>query len=185
MKSSPKRFLSYDEIFNARGNAYHEAMRLVPMARKNEFETGGGYLADHLLEGLKLHYIAIDPAEGFARKMEGLRAEWHLAPLTNLPLETGSVDVLLSVAGLHHPENRIAVFKEMRRVLRKGGRLGILEVTKGHYDAFLNVFVDRHNSMGHDGNFIDDQFSADLREAGFEITKDELQRYTWDLPTSI
>ena len=81
-------FHSYDEIFNKRGNAYHEAMRLAPLARKKEFEialsgaeivdgdvlcdlpSGGGYLADHLPRDLKLRYIAIDPAEVFARKMQ-------------------------------------------------------------------------------------------------------------------
>ena len=34
--------------------------------------------------------------------------------------------------------------------------------------------------MGHDGNFVDDQFRADLCDAGFTIIKDELRKYSWD-----
>jgi len=192
-------FHSYDEIFNKRGNAYHDAMRLAPLARKKEFEialsgaeivdgdvlcdlpSGGGYLADHLPRDLKLRYIAIDPAEVFARKMQVGRSEWHLAPLGKIPVKNDAADVLVSIAGLHHVEDRISVFREMRRILRIGGRLSILEIPKGAItDDFLNDFVDRHNSMGHDGNFVDDQFRADLCEAGFTIIKDELRKYSWD-----
>jgi SAM-dependent methyltransferase len=74
------------------------------------------------------------------------------------------------------------MLREMRRVLRPGGgRLSILEVPVGAAtDGFLNGFVDRHNSVGHEGRFVDDSFRADLAAAGFHIETDELCRYTWD-----
>jgi hypothetical protein len=73
------------------------------------------------------------------------------------------------------------MLREMRRVLRRGGRLSILEVPVGAAtDGFLNGFVDRHNSVGHEGRFVDDSFRADLAAAGFHIETDELCRYTWD-----
>jgi len=78
-------------------------------------------------------------------------------------------------------DDRHAVLREMRCVLRPGGRLSILEVPVGAAtDQFLNGFVDRHDSIGHGGRFVDDRFRADLTAAGFRIETDELCRYTWD-----
>jgi SAM-dependent methyltransferase len=125
--------------------------------------------------------IAIDPSDVFARTWRDKRVEWHLAPLAALPLPDAGVDALVSIAGLHHVGDRQAVLREMRRVLRPGGRLSILEVPVGATtDRFLNGFVHRHNSMGHEGRFIDDSFRADVTAAGFRIETDELCRYTWN-----
>ena len=192
-------FEAYESIFNRRGQAYHRAMQLVPGARRREFSaalehaglrrggvvcdvpSGGGYLADHLPPDLELRLVAIDPSDVFARTWQDQRVEWHLAPLTRLPIQDASVDALVSIAGLHHADDRPAALREMRRVLRPGGRLSILEVPSGATtDRFLNGFVDQYNSMGHDGRFVDDAFRADVTAAGFHVETDELCRYTWD-----
>jgi SAM-dependent methyltransferase len=192
-------FEPYDTIFNRRGEAYHRAMQLVPGARRREFSlaldrvglrhgavlcdvpSGGGYLVDYLLPNLEVRLVAIDPSEVFARTWEDKRVEWHLAPLHQLPIVDAGVDALVSIAGLHHVDDRPLVLREMRRVLRPGGGLYILEVPVGAItDQFLNGFVDSHNSMGHEGRFVDDTFRADLGAAGFRIETDELCRYTWD-----
>jgi arsenite methyltransferase len=59
-----------------------------------------------------------------------------------LPLADRSVDVILSGAGLHHlvpPKLRGALFAEMARVLKDGGRVGILDAGNGpEYSALLN-----------------------------------------------
>ncbi len=96
-------------------------------------------------------------------------------------MEDSTVDAIVSIAGLHHVDDRPPVLREMRRVLRPRGRLCILEVPVGAItDRFLNEFVHRHNSMGHEGRFVDDKFRDDLEAAGFRIETDELCRYTWD-----
>ena len=192
-------FEAYESIFNRRGEAYHEAMRLVPSARRNEFAqalaplvlkrggvlcdapSGGGYLADHLPRDLEIRLVAIDPSAGFARTWSDQRVEWHHAQLHQLPLGDASVDALISIAGIHHVEDRGAVFGEMRRVIRPGGQLCILEVPVGAIsDRFLDGFVDSYNSMGPEGRFVDDEFRADLVAAGFLAERDELRRYSWN-----
>ena len=47
-------------------------------------------------------------------------------------------------------------------------------------DAFLNGFVDAHNSAGHVGAFLDpERESAALREAGFSLEPMRRLRYAW------
>jgi SAM-dependent methyltransferase len=174
-------------------------MQLVPGARRQEFAlaldgvelkptavlcdipSGGGYLFDHLPSNFDIRLVAVDPSEVFARTWSNERIEWHLGPLDRLPLADNTADSLVSIAGLHHVEDRRSVFSEMRRVLRHGGALCILDVPVGATtDRFLNDFVHRHNSMGHEGRFVDDDFRMDLAATGFHIKSDELCRYAWE-----
>lgn len=191
-------FETYEHIFNKRGAAYHDAMRLAPHARDFEFAaalagldirdgavlcdlpSGGGYLFDHLPGRDGLRYIGVDPSAAFARTWGDRPGEWHLAPLDKLPFQSASIDSLVSIAGLHHVDDLAPVFTEFRRVLKPGGQLSILEVPSGAItDAFLNVFVAANNSMGHDGRFIDARFRGTLGACGLSIRSDKLCRYPW------
>jgi len=193
-------FKSYSEIFDQRGEAYHQAMKLSPDARNVEFATvleqakltdglvicdmpsGGGYLQDKLPANLHIHLISIESSRQFSRNFEdGNSVESHLCALDATPLDDASVDRVVSIAGLHHLEYRLDVFLEMKRMLRQGGRLCILEVPEGAITAaFLNEFVHEHNQMGHIGVFIDHHFRKDLAQAGFILKTDERRSYTWN-----
>jgi len=79
-----------------------------------------------------------------------------------------SFDAVVSLAGLHHVQDRRPIYREFRRLVRPGGRLGIIEVEPGSGPAaFLNGFVHTHSSMGHDGLFLSADDCEALREAGF------------------
>ncbi len=194
-------FETYADIFEKRGEDYHRAMSLAPDARANEFRavldhvtlrdgdvvcdipSGGGYLFRYFPGHPDLRLVTIDPTAVFARKWHDPRIEGHLASMHDLPFRDADIDVMISIAGLHHVDNRLAVFAEMRRVVRQGGQLCILEVAVGSIaDRFLNSFVDAHSSMGHRGSFIDDGFRNELRHAGWAIELDVPCRYTWDFP---
>jgi SAM-dependent methyltransferase len=187
-------FDRYADIFAERGAAYHGAMAACPSARHAEFEaaiaplegyegllcdmpSGGGYLAAHLPSGMR--YLGVDPSDDFIDACP-LGLERIKADVTNVPRADGSVDCLVSLAGLHHEADLGAVFAEMRRLLKPGGRAVIADAAVGTAPArFLNGFVDRNNPMGHDGHFLDERTPAFLEEAGFTIADDRLLQTPW------
>ena len=182
-------FDTYADIFEKRAAEYHHAMLRSPHARDAEFHavldpireassglvcdmpSGGGYLADYLRPGMD--YLAIDPATDFF-------VEWRrplqrlLAKITDVPLADGSVDYIVSLAGLHHEPSLPRVFGEMRRLLRPvGGR------ARGCRDRhsparFLNGFVADHCPLGHDGRFLDEHCAPMLKAANFALADDRM-----------
>lgn len=188
-------FDTYAEIFEKRAGEYHHGMKSSPRARDHEFRavlnpirhsppgilcdmpSGGGYLVDYLWAGMD--YVAVDPATDFIvelpKPLRRIEAE-----ITNVPLPDGSVDYVVSLAGLHHETSLPRVFGEMRRLLRPGGRAVLADVAVDTAPArFLNGFVAEHCPLGHDGRFLDEQTAPSLEAAGFDILDDGLIDVPW------
>jgi SAM-dependent methyltransferase len=189
-------FDTYAEIFAERARSYHSAMEAFPRARELEFRSvlepfdglprgtlcnmpaGGGYLAGHLRPDFR--YIGVDPTSDFVAL--GSQAAIHIvrADLTNVPLESGSVDYIVSLAGLHHEPNLVGVFREMRRLARKGCRIVIADGAAETPPArFLNGFVDRMNPMGHEGRFLDENTAPLIEASGLTVLEDEIIDVPW------
>ena len=188
-------FDSYAEIFAARGAAYHGAMASFPRAREAEFQavlepladvpdglvcdmpSGGGYLAAHLRPGLR--YVGVDPSDDFIAAVPS-GSDRIKAMITNVPLADGSVDYIVSLAALHHEPSLSAAFREMRRLLRAGGRAVIADAAVDTPPArFLNGFVNRNNPMGHDGHFLDDKTRELLEAEGLAVVEDRMVEMPW------
>ena len=188
-------FDTYAEIFEKRASEYHFAMQRWPLARAAEFRSvvepladlagglvcdmpsGGGYLADYLPE--RLNYVAVDPASGFfvewAKPRQRLTAE-----ITSVPLANGTIDHIVSLAVLHHEPSLPAVFAEMRRLMKRGGRIVIEDAAAGTAPAnWLNGFFAANNPMGHDGRFLDDKTAGLLEGAGFAILSEGPVAIPW------
>ncbi len=187
-------FETYSEIFAERGAAYHRAMAECPNARGAEFAavleplagrtgllcdmpSGGGYLAAHLPAAVR--YIGVDPSEDFVRACPA-GVECVQAPIGSVPLADGSIEAVVSLAALHHEPDLPAVFREMRRLLKRGGRAVIADGAVGTpVAAFLNGFVNENNPMGHDGRFFDELTAGLIEDAGFAIADDRMVDMRW------
>jgi SAM-dependent methyltransferase len=190
-------FDNYKDIFNARGAAYHQGMLEQPRAREQEFAamlrlaeprdgqvicdmpSGGGYLRNFIDADVTL--LCVETSQAFAdrvKQTDKMRA--ILADLHSVPIDAKSVDTVISLAGLHHVADRPAMFAGIRRMLKPGGRACFADVTAGSpVDSFLNGFVHRHNSMGHQGEFVCDKIRDELSAAGFTINSDRQEHFHW------
>jgi SAM-dependent methyltransferase len=193
-------FDTYSEIFEQRGAAYHGAMAACPNARDAEFRaviepllgrsgllcdmpSGGGYLAAHLPSGLR--YVGVDPSDDFVRACPA-GTVCIKGSIASVPLADGAADCLVSLAALHHEPDLPAVFDEMRRLLKDGGRAVICDVAAGTPAArFLNGFVDTNNPMGHVGLFLDDRAAGLIEGAGFTIAEDALVEMPWEFDSLV
>ena len=71
--------------------------------------------------------------------------EWVQADVLTLPFEDASFDSVVVGFGVRNVEDLEAGLRELRRVLRPGGRLGILEITRprGLLAPFYRLWFDR------------------------------------------
>ncbi len=71
--------------------------------------------------------------------------EWVRGDVLTLPFEDGSFDSAVVGFGVRNVEDLEAALKELRRALRPGGRLGILEITtpRGLLAPFYRLWFDR------------------------------------------
>ncbi|MBU3694950.1 MAG: class I SAM-dependent methyltransferase [Rhodocyclaceae bacterium] len=187
----------YADIFTVRAEAHDDAFALYPEACRAEvgmllallalkpgerlldIPSAGGFLSRYLDMSL-VRLTAVDPSPALHRLCRERVADSHLAPLQDLPFPDASFDAVFCLAGLHHEPEPIAVLREIARVLKRGGRVGIAEVAEGSASAeFLNGFVDAHSTLGHRGCFLDHTFAERVSQAGLLIRVDEEARYHW------
>jgi demethylmenaquinone methyltransferase/2-methoxy-6-polyprenyl-1,4-benzoquinol methylase len=70
---------------------------------------------------------------------------WVQGDVLALPFEAGSFDAAVVGFGVRNVEDLAGALSELRRVLRPGGRLGVLEITtpRGPLKLFYKVWFDR------------------------------------------
>lgn len=195
-------FLTYKEIFNARAHQYHHAMTLCGDARKQEFlnsiavletqrplkkgdkiidiPSGGCYLKKYLPS--EVNYIAFEESESFIKQTnydKNIQVEYFQDNLLT-QIKSNSIDILFSIAGLHHNPNPKKLFEEISRVLHSKSFAVIADVCKGsNQDYFLNEFVNQNSSAGHTGIFLDETTINDLNSVLLEVVEDKVSKYHW------
>lgn len=188
---------SYEDSFRNRGSSYDRAMRAYPLARHEEFSqvierarlapgmlvadvpAGGGYLAAHLPPGVR--WQGHEPCASF-QEGGGLHgAPTNGRPLLPLPWADASVDRVISLAGVHHQEDKLPFHREIRRVLAPDGLFVLSDVAVGAATAsFLDGYVGRHNSTGHEGHYLGSESARELQAAGLDVVSDELVDLHWN-----
>ena len=193
----------YKKTFEARGHDYNKAKTICLNARQAEINAlldravfttgqvvmdtpaGGGVVADgvHARTRGGVEIICVEPSPQFAEAISGAyRVLHHEMPAVALP--DASVDVILSLAGLHHVADRAPVYAEWNRLLKPGGQLVVADVASGTpTGAFLNEFIDRFTQGGHQGVFIEEnEFEDGLGEAGLMASNCRLEDVPWRFP---
>ncbi len=120
---------------------------VLPGERVLDACCGTGDLAVAARKAGAREVIGIDFSE---RMLERARrkapeVEWIQADVLALPFDDASFDAAVVGFGVRNVEDLSAGLKELRRVLRPGGRLGILEITKprGPLAVFYKLWFDR------------------------------------------
>lgn len=186
---------TYNELFALRGSAYDRAMQRYPDARAQEFAqavaraavepgqvvadvpAGGGYLQRYLPEGSVCW--GHEPCASFTQHGSG-RAPGAQQALLPLPWDDSSVDVAISLAGVHHLADKGPLFAELHRVVKPGGRFVLSDVAAASPVArFLDGYVGDHNSTGHEGVFLDDHTLVQLRQSGWKVRAVEQVDLHW------
>lgn len=189
---------NYASIFQVRGKQHAEAFHRFPMAVEEEcasvlsyanirpgdavldVPSASGFLRRHLKTS-DVKYTAVDPSPIMHELCKVEIDDCHCSPMNKLPFTSGIFDVVISLAGLHHEDDLFGSFFEVNRVLTRNGKFVIAEIEENSGPAiFLNNFVHKQSSFGHQGDFFSEHYRSTLSKAGFNIIKERIAAYHWN-----
>ncbi|MCV2487782.1 class I SAM-dependent methyltransferase [Geodermatophilus sp. YIM 151500] len=101
----------------------------------------------------------------------GDRVRFEVGDATALPVDDGSVDLVVSFHALHHVDDWRAAVREAGRVLRPGGLFALTEMTSRVVDAPWLRAVSRHPADRFDVR----QLVTALRDAGLQVDPSRLR----------
>src|SRR5450432_1718504 len=123
-------------------------LKLMPPLVIADLGAGEGSIAQLMAQRAK-RVIAVDNSEkmvtfgaALARTHGSANLEYQLGDLEDVPIRTGAVDLAFLSQALHHavhPEKAIA---EAWRILKKGGRIAILDLSRHHFEEAREMYAD-------------------------------------------
>jgi arsenite methyltransferase len=78
--------------------------------------------------GVDMTEEMIDKAKSIAQKNDKTNVEFRLGDIENLPIETGSIDVIISNCVINLAPNKSKVFNEAYRVLKSRGKMFVSDI---------------------------------------------------------
>jgi arsenite methyltransferase len=121
--------------------------------------------------GIDMTPEMIDLARRNAARQGLANAEFHLAAIDNLPLPDASVDCLISNCVINLAPDKPAVFREMFRVLKPGGRVAVSDISlkRPLPPELANDIMAYVGCIA--GAVLIDDYRRDLLKAGFDAVQ--------------
>ena len=96
-----------------------------------------------------------------------------------LPFADGSLDLAVTSYSLHHISDPARVVREMARVLKHGGRVGLIDIVVSEEPRVreLNHRIESIRDHSHSRSLTQPEFEALMKEAGLRITATEIREH--------
>jgi ArsR family transcriptional regulator len=151
---------------------------LVPRVVVADLGAGEGWLSQ-LLARRAERVIAVDNSPkmvAFGRaeaKKKGIpNLEYRLGDLEAPPIPARSVDVVILSQALHHAANPQQALAAGAKLLRKGGRLVVLDLNRHHFDPARELYGDHWLGFG-EADLREWMLAAGLREVEVQLLAPE------------
>ncbi|EDY20163.1 transcriptional regulator, TrmB [Chthoniobacter flavus Ellin428] len=145
----------------------HMLFTLVPSMVIADLGAGEGTLSQLLAKRAK-KVIAVDNSEkmvefgsGLAKKHGFKNLEYRLGEMEEPPIPANSVDLALLSQALHHAPNPQRAITAAHHILKKGGRIAVLDLLAHQFEEARELYADRW--LG----FSEADLQQFLEEAGF------------------
>src|SRR5437763_3502190 len=124
-------------------------LKLMPPLVIADLGAGEGTISQLMAQRAK-KVIAIDNSEKMvefgvelARKHDIANLEYRLGDLEDVPIRTATVDLAFLSQALHHAVHPERALAEAHRILKKGGRIAILDLNRHHFEEAREMYADQ------------------------------------------
>ena len=123
-------------------------LKLMPPLVIADLGAGEGTIAQLMAQRAK-RVIAIDNSEkmvefgaGLARTHGISNLEYRLGDLEDVPIRSGAVDLAFLSQALHHAVHPEKALAEAWRILKRNGRIAILDLSRHHFEEARQLYAD-------------------------------------------